>query len=341
MRISSATGGYEVRFICIQEALEQLPENSFAFTDVNVDGALLAGWDSEKPKMVFAAGESTKSVANLERGLNWLADVGANRRSTVVAIGGGVIGDLAGFIAATYMRGIGCIQVPTSLLAQVDSAIGGKVGVDLHQGKNLAGAIRAPLRVDVDVNALGTLSGEHFVNGCAEVWKYGWIASPSLLSRLEAEPLRKDSADLQQVIEQCIAIKAAIVEEDEFEESELRSQLNFGHTIGHAIEAAMSYTGILHGEAIAIGMVLEARLGEILGITEMGTANRVRKGLERQGLPTMLPRGLDSEQLIEFMRRDKKVTGNKLAFSMINAAGACKLVQNVDEGVVRQTLTPE
>lgn len=245
---------------------------------------------------------------------------------------------MAGFAAATYMRGLKLLQVPTSLLAMVDSAVGGKVGVDLAAGKNLAGSFWPPERVLIPLDALGTLPERHFVNGAAEVWKYGAIMSPELFERLERSPLKPDAPDIGQVVMECLELKRQVVEEDEFETKGRRAVLNFGHTVGHALEHATGYQGLLHGEAVSIGMVLEARLAASLGVADAALADRLAAGLASQGLPTAMPDGLSADGLIGAMRRDKKAGQNGLAFSLVSDIGACKLHAGVDEGAVRAVL---
>jgi 3-dehydroquinate synthase len=250
-----------------------------------------------------------------------------------VALGGGVVGDLAGFVAATYMRGVPLVQIPTSLLAQVDSSVGGKVGIDLPEGKNMVGAFYPPERVSICTETLDTLSQREFDNGMAEVWKAGFILDRSLVDRLVAKSLTRD-----EMVQRCIEIKRQVVEADEFETNGERAKLNFGHTVGHAVEKLTGYGPVLHGEAISIGMVIEARLGEAIGLSEPGTHDAVEECLGSQGLPTtsLVLRNID--MLIETMRRDKKASGGRLAFSLLTHIGGCKLVEDVPESDVRKVL---
>jgi 3-dehydroquinate synthase len=326
------SGSYDVDFLPLAQALQELPPDAFVITDQNVAEHYEALVPSELPRLVLPPGETTKSLIWLERIASWLAESGASRKSTLVALGGGVIGDLVGFAAATYMRGVGYVQVPTTLLAQVDSSVGGKVAVDIPQGKNLLGAFHAPLRVTIDPATLGTLSLRQRRNGMAEVWKTGFIMDPALVEDLAASRL----AD-EEIIRTCVAHKAAIVGQDEFETKGLRATLNFGHTIGHAIEQLTGYRTLLHGEAISIGMVGEALLGEQLGVTQPGTAKVVRERLEQAGLPVRMP-ALEPDSLVKVMRKDKKATGHRLAFSLLTQIGGCKLVENVDDKEVVRAL---
>jgi 3-dehydroquinate synthase len=331
--VRHSRGEYVVETTTLAGVLAALGAEDFVVTDTNVQGALGLGPEC----FAVEPGERSKCLATYGSVMEWLADR-ATRGSRVVAFGGGVVGDLAGFAAATYMRGVACLQVPTSLLAMVDSSVGGKVAVDLAAGKNLAGAFWPPERVLVPMDALATLPDREFANGAAEVWKSGAILDRGLLERLEARPISKQDEGLEWVISRCIELKAAVVEEDEFETTGRRAVLNFGHTVGHAIEQAQGYCGLLHGEAVAVGMVAEARLGEAIGETVAGTAERLRAGLASQGLPTALPKGLAWETLVGAMRRDKKAARNGLAFSLVSEIGTCRLVTGVEESDVRRVL---
>lgn len=328
MTITHSRGQYSVEFAPLATSLGRLDPSAFVVTDENV--FRLYGDHVKNPVYVAPPGEQSKSFAQLEAISEWLADSGAARRSVVVALGGGVIGDLAGFAAAAYQRGIATIQIPTTLLSQVDSSVGGKVAIDLKAGKNLVGAFHAPVAVYVPIEALQTLELRQFRAGAAEIWKTGAILDANLLNRLEHGPLELGSPDLQEVIARCIELKAQIVQEDEFELTGRRAILNFGHTVGHAIEQVTGYGPILHGEAVSIGMVVESRLGERLGLTPHGFAERLASGLRSQGLPTEMP-VLNETDLISAMRRDKKVTTGGLAFSLVIEPGDCKLVTEIAE----------
>ena len=282
-----------------------------------------------KPILV-PPGESSKSFHELERICRALAGQGTRRSQTIVAIGGGVIGDLAGLAAATYMRGLRFRSVPTTLLAMVDSAIGGKVGIDLPEGKNLVGAFYPAERIDISLQFLATLDERHLRNGMAEVIKYGFIVDPTILHLVPG--------DWESIVPRCIGIKTAVVQEDPTEQSGRRSILNFGHTIGHAIERVLNYSTLLHGEAVAIGMVHEALLGEELGVSPPGTAQIVADVVTRTGLPVTHPVLDDADALVEAMRLDKKASGTGLAFSLLTRIGDCKLVTNIEESAARAAL---
>jgi 3-dehydroquinate synthase len=269
-----------------------------------------------------------------------LADSGAKRDASVVALGGGVVGDLAGYAAASYMRGIALVQVPTSLLAQVDSSVGGKVGIDIPEGKNLVGAFHPPVAVQIATELLGTLPLREFNNGSAEIWKTAAILDEDLFCRLEARGIVANSEDLDEIVAKCVRWKAMIVAADEYETTGLRAILNFGHTVGHAIEQVLHYNGILHGEAVAIGMVKEALVGEMLGITPKGCAERLRTALSKHGLPTEMPAGIPVDNLISAMAKDKKGVGQTrdLAFSLLEGIGKCKLYTTIPRDSVREAL---
>jgi 3-dehydroquinate synthase len=330
MIVRHSGGSYRISFAQRSELAALADVCSAIVTDRNVRGALDMCWPS-LPTYVLTPGEVSKSLRTYGEAIEWLAAQGLRRNDRLAVIGGGVVGDLGGFVAASYLRGIDYVQVPTSLLAMVDSSIGGKVGIDLAAGKNLAGAFHPPVEVLIPFDALETLPSRHRRNGLAEIWKYAFIADPMLAGRIESEGAS------QSVVHRCIEIKQEIVEADEFETTGARATLNFGHTIGHAIEAALGYEELLHGEAISIGMVLESDLGEAIGATQSGVANAVRECLQAAGLPTKLP-DVPVDTLIEFMRRDKKRSTANLAFSLLTRIGECKLVTEVDEAAVRAVL---
>ncbi len=308
-------------------------------TDANVAKRL--GPFGESPTLVLPPGEGTKTMAHLEGVLRWFAGVGLDRRSVVGAVGGGVVGDLVGFAAATYMRGIAYVGVPTTLLAMVDSSVGGKVAVDLPEGKNLAGAFWPPREVRLDPGLLATLPPEEWRAGMAEVLKAGLILDADLAGELETPLLLPGDARTSDVIRRAIGIKRGIVEEDEDETQGRRALLNFGHTVGHAVEALTGYARYRHGEAVAIGMVAEARLGELAGITEPGTSATVARLCRTHGLPTEVPEDLERGALVAAMRRDKKARGGGLAFALLETVGRSRLVYDLSEPLVERALSPE
>jgi 3-dehydroquinate synthase len=287
---------------------------------------------------VVPPGESSKSLAQAERLYDELAARGADRHTLVVALGGGVVGDLAGFVAATFARGLPLMMVPTTLLAQVDSSVGGKVGVNHFRGKNLIGAFYQPLGVWIDTETLETLPDRDFRSGLAEVVKYGVIASEeffSLLERNADEILAREPHALEQIILESCRIKARVVARDEREEGEDRAMLNFGHTIAHAIETAAGYDDrFLHGEAVAIGMVAESRLAERLGWITSEVVDRQACLLERFGLPVKA-HGLDLLTLQNAMSRDKKNRLGKIRFVLPRSIGKVELTDLPGEDDLR------
>jgi 3-dehydroquinate synthase len=284
--------------------------------------AALAATGCAARLFTFPAGERHKSRATWEALSDAMLADRLGRDATVVAVGGGVTGDLAGFVAATFMRGIPHVQVPTSTVAMLDAAVGGKTGVDTPAGKNLVGAFHQPRLVVADTETLRTLPAAPFTEGLAEAVKHGVIADAAYLAELEAGAsaiLARDPAVLERVVARSVAIKAAVVADDPTETGR-RAVLNFGHTVAHAIEAAAGFA-VPHGVAVAVGMVTEARLGERLGCTARGTAARIGAAVERLGLPRTVPVGLATEQLIACMGGDKKVRAGTLRFALPAAIG--------------------
>jgi 3-dehydroquinate synthase len=268
-------------------------------------------------------GEEHKSVASLQMIYDRLIAERFERKSCVLALGGGVVGDIAGFAAATYLRGIPYVQVPTTLLAQVDSSVGGKTGVNHAHGKNLIGAFCQPKLVLIAVTVLQTLPQRELVAGLAEVIKYGVIEDPALFALLEEkidQLIQLDDELLIQTISTCCAIKAKVVEADE-REDDYRAVLNFGHTIGHALEAVTGYTQFLHGEAVGVGMVKAAALSAQQGFCDQGSFDRVADLIKQAGLPTEIPANVSLPGLIQAMEVDKKAAGGKIKFVMCAGLG--------------------
>ena len=291
------------------------------------------------PRLVLPDGESTKTLAQLGSVYDFLAAEGIDRAGFLFAFGGGVVGDLGGFAAASYLRGIDYYQVPTTLLAMVDSSVGGKTGINLGVGKNLVGAFYQPKAVFVDTALLQTLVAREFSSGMAEVIKYGLLGDARLFSTLEfIEPLHPEHADLSEVIRTCCTIKARIVSEDERElvGTGGRALLNLGHTFGHAIETVTAYGRYLHGEAIAIGLVLAADLSHRLNLIGKSEADLVSMLLARYQLPVRLPDGLPVSSLLDAMRRDKKARKGNLRFVVLKAIGKAAVVDDVPMGLVRE-----
>jgi len=295
-----------------------------------------------KPVLITVpAGEKSKRLAVVEKCYDQLAAHRLERKSFIVALGGGVVGDLAGFVAATYLRGIPFVQVPTSLLAQVDSSVGGKTGVNLTAGKNLVGAFYQPRLVLCDLDTLAKLPRREYVSGLAEVVKYGVIYDAVLFAQLERslpKLLQRDAATLAAVVARCCEIKAAVVGEDETE-SGLRAILNFGHTIGHAIENSSGYGKFLHGEAIAIGQVAAAKLSQkILGLPS-GDVARIEKLFGQAGLPVEIKvNAARRKKLFAAMLLDKKVSGGEVKFVLAEKIGkvkfGCRVATEAINGVL-------
>lgn len=321
-------------------------ENTKAYAQ-DIAKAVIRSEPTKVEQIVFKAGEQTKSFANYERLCNWLLKKGVQRNSFVIAVGGGVIGDLSGFAAASVLRGVPFVQVPTSLLAQVDSSVGGKTGINSSHGKNLIGAFYQPISVVADLSSLETLPRRELLSGYAEVLKYGLIGDLEFFEWLEDHGHKMIDLDYE-ALSHAIAIstkmKAKLVEADE-KEAGRRALLNLGHTFGHALETAMGYDGrLLHGEAVAIGMVLAFDLSSRLNHCGVDEYERVETHIREIGLPTsisaigeMLKIGVDD--LLDIMRKDKKVKSNKMTFVLVSGIGDAFLTQDVSEKLVRQVIT--
>ncbi|MEO8365721.1 MAG: 3-dehydroquinate synthase [Pseudoxanthomonas sp.] len=295
---------------------------------------------------VLPAGEASKTLANFGAAIKALAGLGATRDACVFALGGGVVGDLAGFAAACWMRGVDCVQLPTTLLSMVDSSVGGKTAVDIAQGKNLVGAFHPPRAVYADTSTLRTLPRRELRAGLAEVIKYGAIRDPRFFRWLELEQsalLAGDEDALSLAIAGSCEHKAEIVERDPLERGE-RALLNFGHTFGHAIETEQGYgsphnDNLNHGEAVAVGMVLAARLSVALGMASNADTDRLAALLQAYGLPIQIPAGLAPEALLARMRLDKKNLADCLRLVLWRGPGEAEVVAEVDENRVLAVLS--
>jgi 3-dehydroquinate synthase len=289
--------------------------------------------------IVFPAGERSKNVQSVLDIAGKLLDLGVDRKSALIALGGGVAGDLAGFIASIYMRGIPCIQVPTTLMAQVDSSIGGKTAIDLPQGKNLLGTFCQPAGVFIDVKCLDTLPDTEYQNGLAEVVKYGIIDSEDLFRQLESgvEMIRsRNRPFLETIIQRACTIKKGIVEMDEREQG-LRRILNFGHTLGHALEAASEY-GISHGSAVAVGMVAAARISQKLYGLPAGDRERIEGLIASLSLACRIPQALATEDILSGLQRDKKKDGDTIHFVLLKKIGLPFVNGGVPDDMLRETI---
>lgn len=291
---------------------------------------------------ILPDGERYKTLESIQKIYDAALDHYLERSSTIVALGGGVIGDMSGFAAATWLRGIHFVQIPTSLLAMVDASIGGKTGVNHPKGKNLIGAFHQPRLVLLDPQVLKTLSAREFRAGMAEVIKYGVIRDAELFAQLEAAE-RLDEQQyvpdelLQMILTRSCQAKAEVVQADE-KEAGLRAILNYGHTIGHAVESLTGYSSVNHGEAVAIGMVVAGELAVALGMWDQSAAERQRRLIEKTGLPTQLPANLDIEAIVATLQTDKKVKAGQVRFVLPKRIGHAILVDQVPASTLRQVL---
>ena len=309
--------------------------------DVVHEGLTRTGWTCGLSEL--EPGEKTKSVNKLSAIWDDLIAAKADRRTVLIAVGGGVVGDLAGFAAASFVRGLPFVQVPTSLLADVDSSVGGKTGINLPAAKNMLGAFHQPVGVLIDTAVLDTLPAREFSAGMAEVVKYGVILDADFFAFLEqrADAInRRDPSILRQVVARCCRLKADVVEKDEFERTGLRAVLNYGHTFGHAFEALAGFGEILHGEAVAIGMLYASRLAERLGLIDSAATRRQEALLSLFGLPTRLPAewSHSEDAVIDRMKLDKKTVGGQLRFVLPKRLGHVEVVSDVAESDVRAVL---
>lgn len=291
-------------------------------------------------EFVLPDGENTKSLDTIGKLVECLLTHKHERSTTLIALGGGVVGDITGFTAACYQRGVNFIQIPTTLLAQVDSSVGGKTGVNHPLGKNMIGAFYQPQCVMIDPNVLQTLPAEQLKAGMAEVLKYGLINDSSFfywLAENASKLLEKDSELLSRAIKICCESKASIVSADEKEEG-VRALLNLGHTFGHAIENAMGYGAWLHGEAVAAGMVMSADLSMRLGWMKPGEAAEIKSIISAMGLPVQPPDNISVTQFIELMSTDKKVQNSEIRFILLQGIGKAVIESTIDSNILTQTL---
>ena len=286
------------------------------------------------------SGETSKNLETVRQVYTWLAERKAERGHLILAVGGGVVGDLVGFVAATYLRGIPFVQIPTTLLAMMDASIGGKVAVDMPQGKNLVGAFYQPKFVLSDVETLKTLPVRELTSGWAEAIKHGLILDDGLLDTFESHVSELKSLDPEiatETIRRSVAIKAGVVSQDEKETLGIRILLNYGHTIGHAIESITGYTEYLHGEAVSVGMMGAAKIGELLEIMDVDDVERQKEVLQAYGLPISAP-GLNSEAVISAMTSDKKTTGGSINWVLLDGIGKAITNNEVPDKYVSKAL---
>lgn len=289
--------------------------------------------------ITFPHGEASKNLATIGELASRLAGLGVDRKDALIALGGGVTGDMTGFLASIYMRGIPFVQIPTTLLAQVDSSVGGKTGVDIPEGKNLIGTFYQPRRVYIDSEVLRELPPAEMLNGLAEVIKYGVIYDASFFADLQAQRgaiLARELPVLEQMIARCCAIKAAVVAADE-READLRRILNFGHTIGHAVEAASGYT-LAHGMAVSMGMAAVAELAVRQGLFPSAEAEALRQLLVDYGLPVSIPPHFDRAQIKGYLKSDKKTVGGRVFFVLPTTIGKVVITDAVAEEMIDSVL---
>ena len=351
IRIELADRGYDILvgsgLLDRPETYADLPAGASAVIVTNVTvapllaerlSATLRGRYSSVRVIELPDGEAHKNWVTLNRIFDEMLGANCDRKTTLYALGGGVVGDMTGFAAACYMRGVPYVQVPTTLLAQVDSSVGGKTAINHPLVKNMIGSFNQPIRVVADLDTLDTLPQREFIAGLAEVIKYGPIADDSFLGWIEAniEAIeRREKAALAHIVKRSCEIKAMVVGQDE-REANLREILNFGHTFGHAIEAGLGYGEWLHGEAIGCGMVMAADLSMRLGLVDAAYAQRLRRLIERVGLPTVGPK-LGTPRYLELMRLDKKAQAGAIRFVVIEAPGRAG-VRPAPDDVVGQVL---
>ncbi len=289
--------------------------------------------------LTFSGGEANKNLQTIGDLAGRLARSGFDRKDALIGFGGGVTGDVTGFLASAYMRGVPFVQIPTTLLAQVDSSVGGKTGVDIPEGKNLVGAFYQPRVVYIDIAVLRTLPREELLGGLAEVIKYGVIHDAQFFQFLcDNRPgiLQLDDELIMHTVHTCCRIKAEIVAQDEREDGP-RRVLNYGHTIGHAVEGASDYK-IIHGHAVAIGMAAAARLAVLAGLLDRQSAERITENLAAYGLPVEIPRGLDRQRMRNYLLADKKTVGGRVHYVLPTEIGRTCIVADVDEKLVEQIL---
>lgn len=293
---------------------------------------------SKEDVLIFPRGEANKNLTTFAQIMDFLLQRKLDRRSILIALGGGVVGDLVGFAAACYQRGIGFIQVPTTLLAQVDSSVGGKTGINHPLGKNMIGAFHQPICVIIDSTTLVSLDEREISAGLAEVIKYAVIEDPTFFNWLEQNLdglLQRDPEHLAHAISVSCQCKARIVSKDE-RETGVRAILNFGHTFGHAFEATLGYGALLHGEAVGLGMRCASKLSLVLGLISNEEFDRIDELLDRAGLPRKLPRAVPPQKVLDLMKSDKKAQGGEVRFILINGIGSACSEANVEAGIVQE-----
>ncbi len=286
-------------------------------------------------------GETKKDLSTVTKIYEWLHEKGVERSDIIFSLGGGVATDLVGYVAATWLRGIKLIHIPTTLASMVDASIGGKTAVNLKQGKNLVGAFYQPKLIIMDTESLSTLPEREMNSGWAEALKHSFLFDENLFDKFNnnsAKLLDKKEPIFSEIIRRSVEIKANIVSKDEYETGEDRIRLNFGHTIGHALETYTSYTNLLHGEAVSIGMVVAAKISSSLSYCDESLVNKIEKILKAYNLPTRIPEGIDLDSLYNIAKSDKKVKSGKINWILLEDIGISKIVKNVPDQVVIDSL---
>lgn len=311
-----------------------------ALSDAQTDKQAGTNTDTQVDVFLMPDGEEHKSLSTYADAMEFLMQHRHNRTTSIIALGGGVVGDLAGFVAATFQRGVDFYQIPTTLLAQVDSSVGGKTAVNHALGKNMIGAFYQPRTVVIDTDVLVSLPEREYAAGLAEVVKYGMIYDAGFFAELEAHVPRlkvRDQGVLRDVIKRCCEIKAEVVAEDE-REAGLRAILNFGHTFGHAVENLSGYGTYLHGEAVAIGMCMATSMCVKMGWLEAQVLSRLETLLQNLALPVRLSSALGGDAMLNAMGMDKKTEDGRLRFVLLQAIGQCAVTSDYDQQALRQTL---
>ena len=329
MTVRHRNGAYPIVFADHEDVLAELPSDSVIVTDDNLALSYSEALARFNRKLILPSGEESKSFATYQAVLQWLAEMGVKRSEQIVAFGGGVIGDLGGFCAAIYQRGIPYVQVPTTVLPQVDSSVGGKTGVNLPDAKNMVGSFHQPVLVLADTDTLKSLHKREFNEGFAEIIKHAGIRDAAMYDAIDE--VADGRGDLAELIRRNIAIKAHIVEEDEFETKGLRALLNYGHTLGHAIEAAAGYGQLLHGEAISLGLRAASWLSMRLGGLSAESHARTMQLLKKFELPLVLGAEFEREELLRIARMDKKFEKGRIRFVLLRAAGDAYVSPDVTE----------
>lgn len=291
-------------------------------------------------KIVFDAGEKSKNIKTLINIYNYALKVGIDRKTTVVALGGGVVGDVAGFFASTFMRGINFVQIPTTLLAMVDSSIGGKTGVNLEEGKNIIGTFYQPKFVYINSNFLKTLEISHIKNGMGEVIKYAIAFSPKFFNSLNLLPEKSTFTinDFDDIIYKCCKFKSKIVEEDEKEKKGIRELLNLGHTFGHALETTTKYKKFLHGEAVALGILFVAKLANKIKFCDTDTKNNIEQIISNSGFDTKVNLKIDAKKILLLMKKDKKSVSKNIRFVLPQKIGKAIPNMEIDDKIILEVI---